>query len=46
MTFDEWLQTQPVDQHEALKIAFGYGRIAGLDTAKQIIDGSLKNGTV
>lgn len=36
-SFEIWLATQPVEIREALKLAFQYGRVEGLETAQDII---------
>lgn len=37
VSFEIWLETQPQEIREALKLAFQYGRIEGLDTATAIL---------
>lgn len=37
VSFEIWLETQPVEIRELLRTAFQYGRLEGLDTANAIL---------
>ena len=39
--FETWLETQPIEIRNALRTAFQYGRLEGLEKATEILKGSL-----